>query len=101
MGRDPTATPDGLCDSGSGMFPHFTVEQNVALVPHLEQWDEARARARVRELLSLVGMDPEKSLIVTRANCPVGNGNASAWPARWRPILLLLLMDEPFGHSIR
>src|SRR5260221_13307180 len=41
----------------AGLFPHFTVEQNIALVPNLEGWDDARVRARVRELLSLVGLD--------------------------------------------
>src|SRR5213079_3717325 len=37
----------------AGLFPHFTVEQNVALLPNLEDWDEARTRERVREMLSL------------------------------------------------
>src|SRR5438128_11234340 len=41
-----------------GLFPHFTVEQNVALVPRLEGWDEPRTRERVNELLTLVGLDP-------------------------------------------
>ena len=40
-----------------GLFPHFTVEQNVALVPHLRNWDEARVKERVNELLSLVGTE--------------------------------------------
>src|SRR5713101_7778169 len=44
----------------AGLFPHFTVEQNIALVPNLEGWDDARVRARVRELLSLVGLDSER-----------------------------------------
>ena len=43
----------------AGLFPHFTVERNVALVPTLEQWDGGRVRERVRELLDLVGLDPE------------------------------------------
>src|SRR3954467_10019044 len=41
----------------AGLFPHFTVERNVALVPHLEEWETARERERVRELLQLVGLD--------------------------------------------
>src|SRR2546426_775896 len=44
----------------AGLFPHFTVEQNVALVPSLDGWDELRIRERVRELLSLVGLDAER-----------------------------------------
>src|SRR5437016_13485775 len=44
----------------AGLFPHFTVAENVALVPSLEGWDESRLRERVRELLQLVGLDPAK-----------------------------------------
>src|SRR2546422_11411303 len=44
----------------AGLFPHFTVEQNVAVVPRLEGWAEARIQKRVRELLQLVGLDAEK-----------------------------------------
>ncbi len=42
-----------------GLFPHFTVERNVGLVPRLEAWPPARIAARVRELLALVGLDPD------------------------------------------
>src|SRR5712692_8099942 len=44
----------------AGLFPHFTVAENIALVPNLEGWHEARVRQRVRELLSLVGLDSER-----------------------------------------
>src|SRR5262245_44932656 len=40
-----------------GLFPHFTVEQNIGLVPRLEGWDETRIKTRVRDLLALVGLD--------------------------------------------
>src|SRR6202022_2355423 len=43
-----------------GLFPHFTVAENVALVPQLEGWDETRLRDRVNELLALVGLDAKK-----------------------------------------
>src|SRR2546423_5700204 len=43
----------------TGLFPHFSVERNVGLVPQLEGWQEDRTRARVRELLALVGLDPD------------------------------------------
>src|SRR6266513_3656404 len=36
----------------AGLFPHFTVAENVGLVPSLENWDEARIAARVEELFS-------------------------------------------------
>src|SRR2546430_12249508 len=44
----------------AGLFPHFTVAENVGLVPSLENWDEARIAARVEELLSLVGLESQR-----------------------------------------
>ena len=41
-----------------GLFPHFTVAQNVGLVPHLEKWDDGRIKARVDALLELVVLYP-------------------------------------------
>src|ERR1700757_949303 len=42
----------------AGLFPHFTVAENVALVPSLEKWERGRTEARVEELLRLVGLEP-------------------------------------------
>src|SRR5580698_1410556 len=42
----------------AGLFPHFTIAENIALVPTLENWNAARISARVEELLRLVGLDP-------------------------------------------
>ena len=39
-----------------GLFPHMTIEENVSVVPRLEQWPADRARARAHELLELVGL---------------------------------------------
>src|SRR5262249_49042652 len=41
-----------------GLFPHLTVEENVALVPRLEGWPVERRRARAHDLLELVGLPP-------------------------------------------
>src|ERR1043165_388217 len=43
-----------------GLFPHFTIEENVAVVPRLEGWEAERIHNRVRELLDLVGLDPAR-----------------------------------------
>src|SRR5205814_4200769 len=44
----------------TGLFPHMTVGQNVATVPRLWDWDRARVKTRVDELLELVGLDPHE-----------------------------------------
>src|ERR1051325_917774 len=48
----------GYVIQDAGLFPHFTVGRNVALVPTLEGWDASRVKDRVRELLALVGLEP-------------------------------------------
>jgi osmoprotectant transport system ATP-binding protein len=42
-----------------GLFPHYTIEKNIAIVPQMKGWNEKEIKARVNELLELVGLDPE------------------------------------------
>src|SRR5580704_14350667 len=76
----------GYVSQEVGLFPHFTVEQNISLLPRLEHWPEDRIRARVAELLQLVGLSEAEFFTGIRTNSPEASGSVWEWRGRWRRI---------------
>lgn len=80
-----------------GLFPHMTVYDNIATVPRLLKWEKARIDARVDELLSLAGLDPN----VFRFRYPRELSGGQAQRVGVVRALAtdppVMLMDEPFG----
>jgi osmoprotectant transport system ATP-binding protein len=80
-----------------GLFPHMTVEANIGTVPRLLGWPKERVRARARELLELVGLDPDEDLRRYPSQFSGGQQQRIGVARAMAADQPLMLMDEPFG----
>ena len=81
----------------TGLFPHYTVEENVSLVPKLEGWPASRRRARAKELLALVALDPDQFLGRYPHQLSGGQRQRVGVARALAADPSIMLMDEPFG----
>jgi len=81
----------------TGLFPHFTVAENVGLVPKLEGWDSVRISARVRELLERVDLVPDQFAGRYPRELSGGQRQRVGVARALAADPPVLLFDEPFG----
>ena len=80
-----------------GLFPHMTVAGNIATVPRLLGWEKQRIRERGRELIALVGLDPDRDAGRYPAELSGGQRQRIGLARALAADPPLMLMDEPFG----
>jgi osmoprotectant transport system ATP-binding protein len=87
----------GYVIQDAGLFPHWTVERNIALVPQLERWPKERIQARVKEMMELVGLPPGEFANRRPSELSGGQKQRVGVARALAADPPILLMDEPFG----
>ena len=98
MKQDPVQLRRGIgyVIQSIGLMPHRTVAENIATVPKLVGWDDARVEVRVRELADMLDLDPD--LLARYPHALSGGQRQRVGVARALAVdPPVMLMDEPFG----
>src|SRR5262245_33904973 len=87
----------GYVFQGIGLFPHFSVAENITITPKLLGWDAERRRARADELLALVRLEPSAYASRMPRELSGGEGQRIGVARALAAGPEIVLMDEPFS----